>query len=80
MPAKAVFHQQDRAAEFGNENLLLYADPFNKEYEGHCYTEGKKEDQFKIPRDENGNSVLTGEGATTNERFTCAECEVYLVC
>jgi hypothetical protein len=35
---------------------------------------------YNIPADENGNSVLTGDGGKNNEgKFTCEELEVYRV-
>lgn len=34
-------------------------------------------EKYNIPTDEDGNSLLTGEGANCDWKFTCVELEVY---
>ena len=53
----------------------------NEENMGSCRTEGQSDDygKYNIPRDSEGNSVLTGDGAKTNDRFTVTGLEVYLI-
>ncbi len=53
----------------------------NEENKGSCRTEGGFFDdgKYNIPRDSEGNSVLTGDGAKNNHRFTVTGLEVYLI-
>ncbi len=49
---------------------------------GKCHTESANNEYFNIPNDEEGNSVLTGEGKgywNGNKRYTVAEIEVYRI-
>ena len=51
----------------------------NKENGGTCYFKPKDtNNSYTVPVDENGCSILTGEGKEKS-RFTCLELEVYLV-
>ena len=45
----------------------------------YCYVDGYINGPvYKVGVDENGNSILTGEGTKDNDyRFTCVETEVY---
>lgn len=77
----AVFHHSDVGVCFSNDsgsyNLFAsYAEPMNKQNAGR----GKCGGPYKIPADENGNSILTGDGANTEYGyFTCKEVEVFQV-
>lgn len=81
-PDYAVHHDASQAFNF-SRCLGVNNDPMNEEGAGDCFTAGADTGgEYKIPVDEEGNSVLTGSGAgepAHNKTFTIAEIEVYQV-
>ena len=80
----AIFCSSDRGPCFGSNTLSLYSDPMNESGHGYCYIEkdGENNRNYKIKADENGNNLLTGEGADNEgllKRFTCVDLEVYQI-
>ena len=65
-PSKALFHYTDDGPVF--TNVLGNEGTMNEENMGSCRTEGQSDDygKYNIPRDSEGNSVLTGDGAKTD--------------
>jgi hypothetical protein len=58
--------------------LELRWEPMNKDYAGACLVEGQETfNQYKIPKDPEGNSILTSEGKNGSKSFTCLEMEVF---
>ncbi len=78
-PAKALWLSTDAGPYFTNVLGTWYT--MNEENNGSCRTEGQSDDygKYNIPRDSEGNSVLTGDGAKIDEEFTVIGLEVYLI-
>ena len=83
-PRMAVRHSIEYGPTFGYCSLALWDDPMNDENSGWCFTNGSGHswgrDNYNIPNDSEGNSVLTGDGsgiADCDKKFTCVELEVY---
>ena len=61
--------------------MLLDGNPLmNGVNTSYCYVDGYgvSGNNYKVGVDENGNSILTGEGTKDNKyMFTCVETEVY---
>ena len=78
----AVYHNSGCGPNFGGNSLSLKNNPLNGADSGYCYTNGKGNDNYRIPVDFEGNSVLTGEGkgkADSKKTFTCLDYEVFTV-
>ena len=79
-PASAVMHAKDKGPSFGCLSLTLWQEPLNGKKHGWCSTDVNDGDGFQIYEDDNGNSILTGEGRyEMTKYFTCKELEVYKV-
>lgn len=85
-PQRAVYMSSQNGPSFGGNSLDLHKDPMNTVNGGWCWTNGKivkdPHNNYKIPVDEEGKSVLTGDGAGMDDAgkwFTCAELEVFLI-
>ena len=78
-PAQALWHDTDAGPFF--PDALATEVKMNEENKGLCSTEGQSDyyGKYTIPRDSEGNSVLTGDGANTEDRFTVTGLEVYLI-
>ena len=74
-PDEAVFHGANEGPNFGQPELALFREPMDGQYKGVCHA-GKKK-YYDVPKDDDGNSPLTGQGKDRANLFTCAECEVY---
>ena len=71
----AVYHKKERGPNFGGGVLDLRFEPMNGENKGVCLT--GDDCYYQIPKDDAGNSSLTGQGKDPKNSFTCVECEVY---
>ena len=78
-PAQALWHSTGAGPDF--VGALATEGIMNEENKGSCQTEGHEHDygKYNIPRDSEGNSVLTGDGAKTDGKFTVTGLEVYLI-
>ncbi len=82
-PSKAVWHSNLRGPSF--TFALAVIGTMNHENQGWCATEGHEKDRalYCIPKDSNGNSILTGDNGQDpfgeTGRFTCVELEVFLI-
>lgn len=63
-------------------SLQLKGSLLNKEDKGSCYTLDGGIGKYKVTKDSEGNSVLTGDGRYDDDdemEFTCQELEVFLL-
>ena len=72
---EAVYHKKEGGPDFGGGSLDLRWEPMNGESNGVCLTV-ELDDNYQIPKDDDGNSTLIGEGKEESD-FTCLDCEVY---
>ena len=81
-PDEAVYHISDFGPSFCDA-LGVYCDPMNEEDGGICCTKNNNDaGEYNIPLTSDGNSVLTGDGATSDPndmRWTIAEIETFLL-
>ena len=65
-PSKALWHDNIVGPYFDGALGTWYT--MNEENKRSCRTEGQSDDygKYNIPRDSEGNSVLTGDGAKTD--------------
>ncbi len=68
---------------FGCNTLTVQEAPeMNATNNGRCHTDGVNNEYFSVPNDEQGNSLLTGEGRGQwdgNKRYTVEEIEVFKI-
>lgn len=79
---KAIFQKKGWGPSFGEGSLALCGNEMNGLRNGRCFTVGRWEesDVYEIPEDDEGNSILTGEGHEDEggeKFFTCVALEVY---
>ena len=78
--ARSVWNSANSGPNFGGGALELRREPMNKEYAGACLVMGQESfNQYRIPKDTDGNSVLTSEGKNGSKAFTCDEIEIYSI-
>lgn len=75
-----VSHNPDNGPIFGGNSLSLREEPMNKKDGGKSFIGISEQAGYEIEDDGTGNSVLTGDGASSSDgirRFTLEEMEVY---
>jgi hypothetical protein len=77
----SVYFNYEFGPSFGVNSLSIEKHEFmNAPDNGRCFTNGKGDDQFNIPTDPQGNSILTGDGQgkpDNNKTFTLSALETW---
>jgi hypothetical protein len=76
-----VYNHKANGPFFSGALGIWCGDFMNDKGNGQCITDQSNYVCYNVPIDEQGNSVLTGEGADQGviKRFTCVEIEVFLI-
>ncbi len=79
-PSKAVYHDSSAGPQFNN--ALAVWDTMNRWNNGRCFVKDDKYEHanYCVETDNQGNSVLTGDGGKKNKGFfECTGLEVFLI-